>query len=68
MGRTMNPYEANMRNVSARLGAWVRGMLRIYRKPLLVIIAATATMAVGVSATDAPKAPMQPAPVDIAGR
>jgi hypothetical protein len=46
----MNPYEANLRNVSARLGAWTRGMLRLYRKPLIVLLVASVTTAVGVSA------------------
>ncbi len=51
----MNPYEPNLRNTTARLSAWIRGLLRTYRKPLLVILAATATMAVGVSASQAPQ-------------
>jgi len=46
----MNPYEANLRNVSARMGAWARGMLRLYRKPLIVLLLASVTTAVGVSA------------------
>lgn len=46
----MNPYEANVRNVSARLGAWARGMLRLYRKPLMLLLLASVTTAVGVSA------------------
>lgn len=50
----MDPYEASFSNVVARLGAWGRGMLRRYRRPLLVIAAATATMAIGVSAAQAP--------------
>lgn len=50
----MNPYEANLSNTAARLGAWVRGMVRRYRQPLLAIAAAGAVMAIGVSATRAP--------------
>ncbi len=40
--------------MATRTSAWVRGLLRIYRKPLLIILAATATLAVGVGAADAP--------------
>jgi hypothetical protein len=54
---TMNPYEANISNTVARLGAWGRGMLRRYRRPLWAIFAATATIAIGVSAAQAPVAP-----------
>lgn len=50
----MNPYDATFGNVMARVGAWVRGCLHRYRKPLLVMIAATATLAVGVSAANPP--------------
>jgi hypothetical protein len=50
----MNPYEATLGNVLARVGAWVRGCLHRYRKPLLVMVAATATLAVGVSAANPP--------------
>ena len=62
----MNPYEANFTNTARRLRAWVRCMLRRHRRPLLAIAAATATMAIGVSAGQAPaKAPAK-APVVIA--
>ena len=50
----MNPYEANLTNTLARLGAWNRGMLRRYRRPLWMLAAATATMAIGVNAAHAP--------------
>jgi hypothetical protein len=50
----MNPYEATFGNVMARVGAWVRGCLHRYRKPLLLMVAATATLAVGVSAGSPP--------------
>jgi len=46
----MNPYEANARNIFLRLGAWLRGMLRLYKRPLVVISIASLTMAMGVSA------------------
>jgi hypothetical protein len=52
----MNPYDANFSNTVARLGAWNRGMLRRYRRPLWAIAAATATMAIGVSAAHPPSA------------
>lgn len=50
----MNPYEATLPNIVARIGAWIRGLLRRYRKPLLVIGAAGATIAISIGATDAP--------------
>jgi hypothetical protein len=50
----MNPYEATLGNVLARVGAWVRGCLHRYRKPLLVMVTAAATLAVGVSAGNPP--------------
>lgn len=59
----MNPYEANFSNTMARVGAWNRGMLRRYRRPLWALAAATVTMAVSISAAQAP-----PAPVVIATR
>ena len=64
----MNPYEANFSNTVARLSAWGRCMLRRYRRPLLVIAAATATMAIGVNAGDAPSAPTRAAPIETAAR
>lgn len=62
----MNPYEATLPNVMARVGAWVRGLLRRYRKLLLVIGAATATLAIGLNATQAPA--MSRAPIETASR
>ncbi len=47
----MNPYEANVRNVSWRMIAWGRGMTKRYRKALLVLLLASVTTAVGVSAS-----------------
>ncbi len=64
----MNPYEANFGNTIARLGAWGRGMLRRYRRPLFAIVAATATMAIGVSAARAPFQALVQAPVETAAR
>jgi hypothetical protein len=55
----MDPYEANFSNTAARIGAWLRGMLRRYRRPLLAVAAAGVTMAIGVAASDAPA----PAPI-----
>ena len=55
----MNPYDATFSNVTARLGAWMRGMVRLYRQPLIALAAAGAVMAVGVSATRAPAQPPQ---------
>lgn len=45
----MNPYEATLPRVLARIGAWLRGLAKRYRRPLLVAVAATATLAVGVA-------------------
>ena len=50
----MNPYEANVQNIVLRLAAWLRGMLRLYRRPLLALAIASMTMAVGVSAGQEP--------------
>lgn len=54
---TMNPYEANFSNTVSRLRAWGRGMLRRYRRQMWAIFAATATIAIGVSAAQAPTVP-----------
>lgn len=50
----MNPYEATFPNVMARVAAWLRGLARRYRRPLLLTVAATATLAVGLGAARAP--------------
>ena len=65
-GRAMNHYEATLPNIVARIGAWVRGLLRRYRKPLLVIGAASATVAISMGATQAPA--MHYSPVTLAAR
>jgi hypothetical protein len=46
----MNPYEANTRNIVLRLAVWLRGMMWLYRRPLIVMAIASMTMAVGVGA------------------
>jgi hypothetical protein len=50
----MNPYEANVHNIVLRLAAWLRGMVRLYRRPLLLMAIASMTMAVSVSAGQEP--------------
>jgi hypothetical protein len=50
----MNPYEANLLNTTSRLGAWVRGILRMYRKRILLVAGAGAVLAAGVAAGEAP--------------
>ncbi len=61
----MNPYEANLVNVSSRLLAWVRGVLRQNRRPLLILLAASGILAVGVSAAQAPEPTFATAPVAV---
>ncbi|WP_439534197.1 hypothetical protein [Polymorphobacter sp.] len=55
----MNPYDATMRNAAARIGVWLYGMARLYRRPLMIMALASATMVASVSATShqAPVAP-----------
>ena len=48
----MNPYEANFSNTVSRLGAWGKGILRRYRRPLWAVV--IATMAIGIIAAQAP--------------
>jgi len=55
----MNPYEASVRNVTARLGVWIFGMLRLYRRPLVFLAVASLTMVAGVNANQ----PQAPAPI-----
>ena len=52
-----NHYEANLSNTASRMGAWVRGILRRYRRPIVMVGAAAATLVVGVSAGMAPARP-----------
>lgn len=46
-GRTMNPYEASLPNIAARLRAWVRGIMRLYRRPLLAATGVGMLVALG---------------------
>jgi anti-sigma factor RsiW len=55
----MNPYEMTFANTLSRVRAWLRGLARQYRRPLLVVLAATGMLAAGVSAGQAPNAPGQ---------
>lgn len=55
----MNPYEMTLANTLSRIGAWLRGVSRRYRQPLLIMFAATGMLAVGVSAGTAPGEPPQ---------
>ncbi len=50
----MNPYEMTFANTLSRIAAWIRGVLRQYRRPLLLLLAASGMLAVGVSAGQAP--------------
>jgi hypothetical protein len=47
----MNPYEATLPNLFARVAAWLRGLLRLYRRPLLLALTAggIAALALGTS-------------------
>lgn len=47
----MNPYEATLPNVLSRVRAWLRGLLRLYRRPLLIaaLTGIVATLAFGAS-------------------
>ncbi len=49
-----NPYAPTLGNTLARLGVWVRGVVRMHRRALLLTLAAGATLAVGVNASEAP--------------
>ena len=57
----MNPYDPNMANLLIRLKAWVRGLFRRYRRPLLAVVVVAAALGIGVS-TD------QTAPPEPTGR
>ena len=57
----MNPYDPNMANLLIRLKAWVRGLFRRYRRPLLAVAVVAAALGIGVS-TD------QTAPPEPTGR
>ncbi|MFZ4111435.1 MAG: hypothetical protein ACOYKQ_13315 [Polymorphobacter sp.] len=57
----MNPYDPNMANLLIRLKAWVHGLFRRYRRPLLAVAVVAAALGIGVS-TD------QTAPPEPTGR
>lgn len=56
----MNPYEATLTNVMARVNAWVRGVLRRYRKPLAVMILVIVAIAASINAGQAPASTDRP--------
>ena len=58
----MNPYEATLPNIASRIRAWVRGLLRLYRRPLMLVIGAALLVAFGASGAFAP-ATSEAAPV-----
>jgi hypothetical protein len=49
----MNPYDATVKNIAARLRVWVFGMVRLYRRPLVILALASATMVATVQARQA---------------
>ena len=54
-----NPYEPTLANTAQRMRVWVRGVLRMHRKVLLVTLAAGSTLFAGVAASEAPIKPLQ---------
>jgi hypothetical protein len=50
----MNPYDATLPHVIARIAAWVRGLARRYRRQLVVAVSAALVIALGISATVSP--------------
>lgn len=52
----MNPYEATLPNVLARVVAWLRGLLRLYRRPLLIAVMTGAVAAVALGTSLGPAA------------
>ena len=60
----MNPYEATLPNIAARLRAWLRGLLRLYRRPLMLIAAVATLVALGTTGALAP-ATSQASPVSV---
>ena len=55
--QAVNPYAPTMGNTYARIRVWVRGIVRMHRRMLLLTVAAGVTLAVGVNASDAPVKP-----------
>jgi hypothetical protein len=52
----MNPYEATLPNVLARIAAWLRGLLRLYRRPLLIALTTGTMAALALGTTFGPAA------------
>jgi hypothetical protein len=50
----MNPYEATLPNIASRISAWVRGLLRLYRRPLLIVAGTAMLIAAGFGAAFVP--------------
>lgn len=50
----MNPYEATLPHVIARIAAWLRGLARRYRRQLVVAASAALVIALGITATVSP--------------
>ncbi len=53
-----NPYAPTLGNTAQRVHVWVRGLLRMHRRRLFVLLGAGAVFAVGVSASEAPVKPV----------
>lgn len=49
-----NPYSPTLGNTAARLSVWLRGMLRMHRRRLVLLAGAGAVLAAAVSAGEAP--------------
>jgi hypothetical protein len=52
----MNPYEATLPNLLARVAAWLRGLLRLYRRPLFVAVMAGIVTALALGTSLGPAA------------
>lgn len=50
----VNPYAPTIGNTASRSLTWVRGIVRMHRRALLLTLAAGVTLAVGVNASQAP--------------
>jgi hypothetical protein len=44
----MNPYDATLTNFATRINAWLRGLVRRYRRPLLIGLFAVSAIFAGV--------------------
>ena len=56
----MNPYDPNMANLLIRLKAWVRGLFRRYRRPLLAVVVVVVAAALGIGVSTDQTAPPEP--------